>query len=419
MAQPVVVGLCGSFGSGCTTVAQILRDNHGYQVFRLSDEVRRLATEYGLNPDSREDLQNAGNRVRDEQKPDYLAKWAIKQVDDGQARLVALDGIRNVAEVVALRKRFAPFFLLGVSADVETRQSRALDNGTPLAVFKETDARDSGEESVSGQQVRLCMGFADAVLRNNNHIVRMDAPGETERLTSSVERYHTLFTQDGAGEPSPDEILMGIADDAAMRSHCLRRRVGAVISTKDEDVLAVGRNDPPPSEQPCKIRFKMCYRRYVRAHRDNCIACGEPLEGLKCPHCGVTVDRRSLAGKELDYCRSLHAEEHAILQMAQRSGGIPEGAHLYTTTFPCFLCAKKIATLGIKRVSYADPYPMREAYELLENAGVELVPFEGVKSKAFHRVFTRPPALAAKVIDELSQEKEGENSEPVAQEQPG
>lgn len=405
VSQPIVIGLCGSYRSGCSTVADFLVDRHGYQLVTLSDEVRRLAAEeYGLDPTSRECLQDAGNRVRAEEQPDYLATWVMSQVDAARP-FVVLDAIRNVAEVVALRKAYAGFFLLGVDADYLVRRDRALKKDT-LAQFEATDARDAGEDTVYGQQVRLCMGFADAILRNNDDITRLDAPGDTERLTSSIDRYHRLFSQAEAGEASPDELLMGIADDAAMASRCLQRQVGAVICTGEnegQEILAVGQNNPPGTERPCKVLFKMCYREYVRQHRKyTCSSCGTVLENLKCPECGVEFERRGLAGKELDYCRSLHAEEHAIVQLAKRPGSIPPGSELYTTTFPCFLCAKKIAAVGITRVVYADPYPMGEAYELLNRAHVTLEPFQGIKSKAFHRVFTRPPTLAAEVIDNLA-----------------
>src|SRR5450759_1250937 len=82
VSQPIVIGLCGSYRSGCSTVADFLVDRHGYQLVTLSDEVRRLAAEeYGLDPTSRECLQYAGNRVRAEEQPDYLATWAMSQVD--------------------------------------------------------------------------------------------------------------------------------------------------------------------------------------------------------------------------------------------------------------------------------------------------------------------------------------------------
>lgn len=54
--------------------------------------------------------------------------------------------------------------------------------------------------------------------------------------------------------------------------------------------------------------------------------------------------------KILDYCRALHAEENAILNVT-RTGSSSElkEATLYTSTYPCNLCANKITQVGIKR----------------------------------------------------------------------
>ncbi|NCO65633.1 MAG: hypothetical protein COW32_09050 [Candidatus Aquicultor secundus] len=60
--------------------------------------------------------------------------------------------------------------------------------------------------------------------------------------------------------------------------------------------------------------------------------------------------------KVLDLCRALHAEEHAILRMGARH--MPGELTIYTTTFPCLLCANKIVQAGIKNVVYIEPYPV-------------------------------------------------------------
>ena len=63
-------------------------------------------------------------------------------------------------------------------------------------------------------------------------------------------------------------------------------------------------------------------------------------------------------------------------------------ATLYTTTYPCNLCASKIVKLGIKRVIYAEPYPMEEAKEIFrQQEGMDVRCFEGVKSAAYFRLY--------------------------------
>ena len=89
----------------------------------------------------------------------------------------------------------------------------------------------------------------------------------------------------------------------------------------------------------------------------------------------------------MDYCRALHAEENAILNVARvgASAVLPTST-LFTTTYPCNLCANKIAQVGIKHIVYFEPYPMEEAKKILADKGVEQEPFEGVTYNGYFRL---------------------------------
>jgi deoxycytidylate deaminase len=92
-------------------------------------------------------------------------------------------------------------------------------------------------------------------------------------------------------------------------------------------------------------------------------------------------------GKLLDMCRFLHAEETALLSPTRNAAGITTDRTLYTTTFPCNLCANKIVATGIKNVVFAEPYPMKDAMETLRKAGIVIRKSQGVKSSAFFRLY--------------------------------
>jgi len=96
--------------------------------------------------------------------------------------------------------------------------------------------------------------------------------------------------------------------------------------------------------------------------------------------------------KGLEYCRALHAEETAILQVTRTGGASLRGTVLYTTTFPCLLCAKKIVHAGMNKVVYVEPYPMPQAATFLRDAGVTTARFEGVKAQAFYKLFYDLPS---------------------------
>jgi len=133
--------------------------------------------------------------------------------------------------------------------------------------------------------------------------------------------------------PSWDKYFMNIANEVAKRSTCERAQVGAVI-VKEKRILTTGYNGSP--------------------------------RGL--PHCsevGCLMDN--------GHCvRTLHAEQNAIIQAALH-GIITEGATIYVTYQPCFLCAKMIINAGLVRIVYDKEYPDDRSREFLEQAGVKLI----------------------------------------------
>lgn len=130
-----------------------------------------------------------------------------------------------------------------------------------------------------------------------------------------------------------DRYFMNLAVQAATRSTCPRKSVGAVI-VRDKAVLATGYNGS--------------------------------IRGL--PHCtevGCMLEN--------DHCvRTVHAEANAILQAA-RHGVRIEGADIYVTASPCWDCFKLIANAGIRRILYGEFYRDRRIHEFAGEAGIELV----------------------------------------------
>jgi deoxycytidylate deaminase len=98
----------------------------------------------------------------------------------------------------------------------------------------------------------------------------------------------------------------------------------------------------------------------------------------------------------LEFGRSVHAEMAAITDAANRGISIA-GSVLYTTTFPCHLCARHIVSSGIKKVVYIEPFPKSLVFELysdsisVENVDerkVSFVPFVGVAPRMFLDLFS-------------------------------
>ena len=137
--------------------------------------------------------------------------------------------------------------------------------------------------------------------------------------------------------PWPD-YFMNITRLVAERSTCCRRKVGA-IAVKDKRILATGYNGAP---------------RNVR----DCLEIGCLREAMGIP-----------SGQRHELCRGLHAEQNVIIQAAVHGISL-EGAEIYCTHQPCFICTKMLVNCGVTAVTYASPYPDPMSEEMFAEAGV-------------------------------------------------
>jgi dCMP deaminase len=143
-----------------------------------------------------------------------------------------------------------------------------------------------------------------------------------------------------ADRPSWDEYFLGIATQVARRSTCLRRHVGAIL-VRDKRILATGYNGVPQKLAHCSER-----------------GC------LRMQH-GVP------SGQRHELCRGLHAEMNALLQAASHGVDI-RGAFLYTTDFPCSLCAKMLINVDVRKIIARGDYHDPLAKEMLAEAHIDV-----------------------------------------------
>ncbi len=138
--------------------------------------------------------------------------------------------------------------------------------------------------------------------------------------------------------PSRDEYFMKMAELAATRSTCLRRKVGAVI-VKDSHVLSTGYNGSPRGVSHCEE--KGCLRVLMNVP----------------------------SGTRHELCRGVHAEQNAVTQAAYFGTSVKD-ATIYTTTFPCSLCAKILINSGIKEIVYSEGYMDDLSKDILEETDI-------------------------------------------------
>lgn len=253
-----------------------------------------------------------------------------------------LSHIDDLESLRALQKR--PFFLhLSIDAPLNLRYQRHL--------LKNGDKGLSRSDFIS-QSDDLLFNAANPLIEINNqaHIKIVNTSSSLKDLYVKLSELDLLNQE--RPRPTWDSYFMRLADLAALRSNCMKRRVGCVI-VKDNRVVATGYNGTPRNLTNCN-------------------------EG-GCPRC----NNGHGSGAALSTCLCLHAEENALLE-AGRDRIAGENSILYCNTCPCLTCSIKIVQSGIKQVVYAQSYSMDEhTHKVLGEARVVLRQFTPPKDGIF------------------------------------
>ena len=130
--------------------------------------------------------------------------------------------------------------------------------------------------------------------------------------------------------PNRDEYYLNIAKEVSTRSTCYRANIGAII-VKNDQIIATGYVGAPRGTKDC-FTHGFCLR-----------------DKLNIP-----------SGQRYEMCRSVHAEQNAIINAARAGVSLHDG-DMYIwgkrmpsgeliNAFPCFICKKMIINTGLRRV---------------------------------------------------------------------
>ena len=363
-------------------------------------------------------------------------KYLRKRKDEAKCSHFVLDCLRNPEEVLFFRKRYGSFYLISLYAGKKIRHKRCQEKGKSWSDKQEK--RDQGKgnkvEDIHKQNVPGCVLISDYAITNEL---------DNNRLKLRTVRLLALIHEPGCLLPTAEETYMNLAYTLSVRSTCISRQVGAVITNSDGFIIGAGWNDVGSGQLGCSTRCIDDYRKYkdddcllsiwrdefdsfedkelLRKMDNKNYLCYKDLKSTILIH--ERIDKlfsqyknnleignkerledeqekklndfadylkKNLNIKRLEYARSLHAEENAILQVATHGGVGIKGGTIYTTTFPCELCAKKIYQSGITRVVYTEPYPESISEKIFLKDGIRSIrveQFEGVKSNCYYRLF--------------------------------
>jgi deoxycytidylate deaminase len=167
----------------------------------------------------------------------------------------------------------------------------------------------------------------------------------------------------GSNIISPTKMEYGLymAKAASLRSLDLSRQVGAAVFSKQGEILTLGSNEVPKGtggtywcDDPFDDRD---YKRGIDSNFKRKMEILRELLGSQSATDYEIVEkyRKTQFMDALEYGRMIHAEMSAICDAARRGIAL-DGAVLYTTTFPCHMCAKHIVATGISEVVFLEPY---------------------------------------------------------------
>lgn len=396
----LVVGIVAPIGTALDDVVAALRA--GLRDFAYESGVIRLSTLLddtavggpGVLPgpsSGREyylQRMDAGDRLRERfESGDALAAYAISRIksdrtentgSNSQTRRYAwiLRTVKHPDEVVLLRTVYGRrFLLIGVSAPESERidyltSSMSKKSRADAQALVERDERD--ERNKYGQQVRTAFSLADAFIEVNRG----------RAVDSTIRRVVGLIFGEPFRTPTREEYAMYHAQAAALRSAAFGRQVGAALATREGQIVALGTNEVPSpgggeywdGDEP-DHRDHNHGRDFNKAKMTEAMAeilndlrdahwLGQPysdmsgqelVEAALRPDGGRTVLGESRLRSLVEFGRIAHAEMSAINDAARR-GVSTQSADLFTSTYPCHMCARIIINAGISRVVYIDPY---------------------------------------------------------------
>jgi len=187
----MIIGVTGTDGSGKDTVGQLLLEKLGWPHYSLSDEIRQIARERGLDL-SRETLANLANELRQAHGPSYLAERIVERVSGN----LVVTSLRNPLECEPFRAT-DKFLLIAVDAPIHIRYARTSgsrdrageSNWTieDLRHHEETVEMAGGE---FGQQLRKMLEIADVKIINDGTIAELE--GKVDKIVMEVKNVSTV-----------------------------------------------------------------------------------------------------------------------------------------------------------------------------------------------------------------------------------
>ncbi|MEN6080313.1 anti-phage dCTP deaminase [Chromobacterium piscinae] len=435
--EELIIALCGPIGSPIRSVSEkldhILKSDYNYssKIIKLSEHIinhgAALLNKHVDNTSEFSRIKTSidiGDELREKHGGRFLTELAISEIAlDRKLRetpnasekstnrnrvCYIIDSIKNPEELELLRLIYGEIlFTIGVFSPIEERVSELKSRGIEDKNVHLLIDTDSGEEVSSGQQV-------SEVFPLNDFFLRIDESSASQ-IEEKIRRFLDLLFGTSLITPTTAETSMHAANSAAKNSACLSRQVGAAISDKTGNIIALGWNDVPKFNGGLYINIedknkdKRCWNyKSSECHneKEKKLVAAQVVDDLINAKI-ITIDKKEEAKHAIqsssrlksliEFSRAVHAEMHAIINAGNNNSGTLIGAKLYCTTYPCHSCARHIVAAGITEVYFIEPYRKSLATKLHNDSltenekdtkKVRLLAFEGVAPRRYQELFS-------------------------------
>ncbi|KAF3169900.1 Deoxycytidine monophosphate (dCMP) deaminase, variant 2 [Orbilia oligospora] len=236
------IGLCGTICAGKHTVAKFLVETYGFQILRLAaPTTTSIAKEDGSSTTDTVVTSFPGNGNLTfptvEELLDYVTeRW--------QEKFVTTDVLNEEMLDILLKRPF--FILVSVDAPIVVRWKRYIEKcktyNPPLLTPTLETFVQKADKHMFDPQTGLIPLFVRATLHLLNSFTSIDTFYENLRSIDLVDETRL--------RPTWDAYFMQLANLAAQRSNCMKRRVGCVL-VREKRVISTGYNGTPRGLTNC------------------------------------------------------------------------------------------------------------------------------------------------------------------------
>ncbi|MGE4348857.1 MAG: deaminase [Candidatus Berkiella sp.] len=263
----------------------------------------------------------------------------------------------------------------------------------------EKDYKETQEShGASGQQF-------SKIFHKSDYFFNLDV--DKSSIAKELEKFVMQLFGEYKDYPTQDEYGMAVAYDTAFRSNFPgERHIGAAIIGLNGEIISTGSIRAPNKSSNTNVmhqdsvasgydRYKNDIKTWIEWMGN--VKLAESDASLKEKNDSCIKNIQNFLNDSIDFHPCTHAEIAALLDAA-KAGVSVMNATLYTTTFPCHLCAKDIISAGVSKVVYIEEYPKSKSktlyptiIDLNSQNKKDVIPFQlfsGVSPNRYHRVYS-------------------------------